>query len=103
MVLYLLWAIATVIQNYGDRPYFSTLASAIALTLPTHRAIAMLKQNLGQGDRTETTPQNAIAPTLTTLTSTTVGLFNVEFGDDSIVLDVKGAECCVTSNGTGCN
>jgi hypothetical protein len=51
MVLYLLWAITTVIQNYGDRPYFTTLAPAIALNLPTHRAIAPLKQNLGQGDR----------------------------------------------------
>jgi hypothetical protein len=50
MVLYLLWAIATVLQNYGDRPYFTTIAPAIAFTLPTHRVIAMLKQNLGHGD-----------------------------------------------------
>jgi hypothetical protein len=65
-------------------PALTTLASEIAPLLQLH-------------------PHKAIASALTPLTSTTVGLFNVKFGDDSIVLDVKGAECCVTSNGTGCN
>jgi hypothetical protein len=32
-------------------PALTTLAPAIALKLQTHRAIAPLKQNLGQGDR----------------------------------------------------
>jgi hypothetical protein len=41
-------------------PTRTTLAQAIALNLPTHRAIAPLKKNLGQGDRLSSAG-NAIA------------------------------------------
>jgi hypothetical protein len=53
---------------------FATLAAAIALKLPTNRAIILLKQNLEQDDRFSAAGK-ATALALTTLASATVGLF----------------------------
>ncbi|MCG9890502.1 MAG: hypothetical protein MH252_05465 [Thermosynechococcaceae cyanobacterium MS004] len=51
MVLYLLWAIANVLQNYGDRPYFTHTERSPPAFTTLVLEIAPLKQTLGHGDR----------------------------------------------------